>query len=264
VYVDIHTHLTHERFGADVGDVIARAQAAGLGAVVVNGLEPGSNREILRMADTQALVRPALGIYPIDAVCNLLPEDFTLDVARFDVDAEIAYIDEMAATGRLCAVGECGLDGHWVDEDTFAEQERVFEALVDIAMRHDLPVIIHTRKREVRAAEILRHLGARRVNFHCYGGRVKNALRWAREDGWWFSIPANARRSEAFTKMLAELPEEKILTETDAPYLGPEPGMRSEPAHVVGTVDYLAALRGWSPEQARDRVWRNFRSLTGA
>ncbi|MCP5152206.1 MAG: TatD family hydrolase [Ectothiorhodospiraceae bacterium] len=264
MYVDVHTHLTHARFAGEVEATIERARRAGLGAIVVNGLEPRSNRQILAMAEREPLVRPALGIYPIDAVCNLLPADFTLEVERFDVDAEIEFIDTMAAAGRLAAVGECGLDGHWVGEETFGEQERVFEALVDIGIRHRLPVIIHTRKREVRAAEILRHLGARRVDFHCYGGKVRNALRWADEDGWWFSIPANARRSESFTKMLRELPPERILTETDAPYLAPEPGQRSEPARVVGTVDYLAELRGWSIEQARDRVWANWVALSAA
>ena len=261
MYVDIHTHLTHDAFAGEVEQVIARARAAGLGAIVVNGLEPRSNRAILEMAAAHDVVRPAAGIYPIDAVCNLLPADFTLPVARFDVDAEIDFIDSLAATGRLTAIGECGLDGHWVGEDTFAEQERVFEALVDVAMRHGLPAIIHTRKRELRAAEILRHLGARQVDFHCYGGKVKNAIRWAAEDGWWFSVPANARRNEAFTKMLRELPAERVLTETDAPYMSPQPGERSEPAAVVGTVQWLAELRGWSEDEACARVWANYEAL---
>ena len=261
MYVDVHTHLTHERFRDDLEGTVARAQAAGLGAVVVNGLEPTSNREVLSMAARFDIVKPALGIYPVDAVCNQLPVDFALEVPRFDVDAEIQFIAEQAAAHRLTAVGECGLDGYWLGPDTFAEQERVFESLVDIAMRHDLPVIIHTRKLEVRAAEILRHLGAARVDFHCYGGKVKNAIRWANEDGWWFSIPANARRNEAFAKMLKELPPERILTETDAPYLAPEPGTLNEPANVVGTVAYLAELRGWSEEQAKMTVWRNFTAL---
>jgi TatD DNase family protein len=264
VYLDIHTHLTHERFDEDQAEAIDRARDAGLGAIVVNGLEPQSNRTILAMAERDPLIRPALGIYPIDAVCNLLPDDFTLDVARFDVDEEIAFIDAMATAGKITAVGECGLDGYWVGEEMFAEQERVFERLVDIAIRHDIPVIIHTRKREVRSAEILRSLGARRVDFHCYGGKVKNALRWAREDGWWFSIPANSRRSEAFTKMLRELPEERILTETDAPYLSPEPGTRNEPANVVGTIAHLAELRDWSVDRAREQVWDNFQTLLGS
>ena len=260
-FVDIHTHLTHQKFAGEESAVIARAQDAGLGAIVVNGLEPKSNRQILAMCETYSVVRAALGIYPIDAVCHLLPADFTLTVPRFDVDEEIAFIANAAASGLLTAIGECGLDGHWVGEETFAEQERVFESLVDVAMSNDLPVIIHTRKREVRAAEILRHMGASKVNFHCYGGKVKNALRWAAQDGWWFSIPANARRNEAFTKMLKELPQERILTETDAPYMAPQAGMRSEPAAVVDTIAYLAELRGWSATTARDVVWQNYQSL---
>jgi TatD DNase family protein len=261
MYVDVHTHLTHERFHTDLEQTIGRAESAGLGAIVVNGLEPRSNRQILGMPSQFPVVRPALGIYPIDAVNHLLPPDYTLEVGRFDVDEEIEFIRGQAAAGHLTAVGECGLDGHWLGEETFVEQERVFEALVDVAMQHCLPVIIHSRKREVRVAEILRHLGAQYVDFHCYGGKVKNALRWATEDGWWFSIPANARRNEAFTKMLRELPEERVLTETDAPYLSPDRHTRNEPANVVDTVAYLAELRGWRVEAARERVWSNFEAL---
>ena len=261
--VDVHTHLTHEQFKGDEEAILERARAAGLRAVVVNGLEPVSNRRILAMAEANPLVKPALGIYPIDAVCDRLPEDFALDVDVFDVDAEVGFIDEMAAAGKLAAVGECGLDAYWLGQETFARQEAVFEALIDIAMRHDLPIIIHTRKREQRAAEILRHAGATRVDFHCYGGKVKQALRWAREDGWWFSIPANSRRSEAFAKMLKELPDERILTETDAPYLSPEPGVRNEPANVMGTIEHLAEVRGWPLTRAREQVWQNYQSLFG-
>lgn len=264
MYVDVHTHVTHDKFANDVEGAIGRAREAGLGAIVVNGLEPDSNRTILEMAGTHDIVCPALGIYPIDAVCNQLPDNFTLEVTRFDVDDEIEHIGERAAARELAAVGECGLDGHWVGEETFAEQERVFETLVDVAMSNHLPVIIHTRKREVRAAEILRHLGARYVNFHCYGGKVKNAVRWSHEDGWWFSIPANARRNEAFTKMLRELPEDRILTETDAPYLAPEPGTLNEPRNVVGTVTYLAELRDWKVETARKQVWSKYETLMAA
>ena len=261
MFVDVHTHLTHERFASDVDATVERARAAGLGAIVVNGLEPESNRQILAMSAAHDIVRPALGIYPIDAVCHALPNDFAFEVQRFDVDAEIAFIDSMAQAGRISAVGECGLDGYWLGEETFAEQERVFEALVDVAMRHDLPAIIHTRKREVRAAEILRNLGAQKVDFHCYGGKVKNALRWAREDGWWFSIPANSMRNEAFAKLLRELPEERVLTETDAPYLSPVTGERNEPRNVVGTITHLAQLRDWNVDTARERVWSNFNIL---
>ena len=261
MFIDVHTHLTHPQFKEDWRQVIANAEKAGLSHIVVNGLEPDSNAQILNMAEEFSIIQPALGIYPLDAVNHLLPEDLPFRVSRFSVQSEIDRIAEHAASGRLFAIGECGLDGHWVGPDTFTEQERVFEQLIAIAMKHDLPLIIHTRKLERRAAEILRHHGIKKVNFHCFGGRSKWALEWAEKDGWWFSIPANARRNESFTKMLKSLPKEKILTETDAPFLGLERGKRSEPANVVETVRYLAELRNWSMEEAKNQVFANFAEL---
>ncbi len=260
MYVDVHTHLTHEKFQSDVWDVVARAKQVGLGALVVNGLEPESNRTILEMAQKEPVIKPALGIYPIDAINHLKPA-LPFEVAAFDVDAEIQFIDAMAAQGKLFAIGECGLDGHWVGEDTFPEQERVFRALIEVAKKHDLPLIIHTRKRELRAMEILREHQVQRVDFHCFGGKPRLAVEAAEKDGWWFSIPANARTNEAFTKMLKQLPPEKILTETDAPYLAPQKGTRNEPMNVTGTIAYLGELRGMTTDQARELVWTNFQTL---
>ncbi len=261
VYLDIHTHLTHEKFAFDLSDVIQRAESAGVGVMVVNGLEPISNRQVLQLATQHASIQPALGIYPIDAVNHLVPEDFPHRLARFVVDDEIAFIREQARSGKLVAIGECGLDGHWLPAETFAAQERVFLALLEIAADYDLPAVIHTRKLEQRAMDILAHHRLRRVNFHCFGGKVKLALAGAEQHGWYFSIPANAANNEAFTKMLKQLPAEKILTETDAPYLAPVRGERNEPANVVGTVAYLAKLRGWDVETAKMQVWKNFQAL---
>ena len=263
MYVDVHTHLTHEAFAEDKEAVIARALAAGLTAVVVNGLEPQSNREILRMAERHSLIKPALGIYPIDAVCRQLPADFPFAVQTFDVDAEVDFIAEAAASGRLAAIGECGLDGHWLGESSFAEQERVFGRLIDIAVTNDLPLIIHTRKLEQRSMDILRERQVQKVNFHCFGGRTKLAKAGAEQYGWYFSIPANATVNDGFRKMLVTLPADRLLTETDAPYLPPRRGERSEPANVVGTIDFLAQLRGWSHERAAEQVWQNYRDLFG-
>ncbi|MCX6104493.1 MAG: TatD family hydrolase [Proteobacteria bacterium] len=263
MYVDVHTHLTHEAFAADQSAVIERAILAGVSAIVVNGLDPVSNRQILAMAERFSAVKPALGIYPVDAVCGLLPTDFPLKVEVFDVDAEIDFIASNAQAGRLAAIGECGLDGHWLTADTFAEQERVFGRLIDVAQTYDLPLIIHTRKLEQRAIDILRERRVKKVNFHCFGGRTKLAQVCAESDGWYFSIPANATVNEAFRKMLTTLPVERILTETDAPYLPPRKGERNEPANVVGTIDILAHQRGWSHEQAAKQVWSNYQDLFG-
>lgn len=257
-YVDVHTHLTDTQFDADRSAVIQRAEAAGVGVMIVNGTDPHSNRQTLDLARSHRSVRAAAGIYPLNAVWDRLPETLPFQVAGFDIDAEIRWIEAAAGRGELLAIGECGLDGHWVGESTFDRQEEVFCRLLEVARLHDLPVIVHSRAREPRTIDLLRHVGQKRVDFHCYGGRTQAAITAAEDEpGWYFSIPANCRRNEAFGKMLRKLPPEKILTETDAPYLSPARGQRNEPAHVVGTIEYLASLRGWTTQVARDRVWQN-------
>ena len=124
-FVDVHTHLTHEDFAQDWQQVLSRAVTAGLGAIVVNGLEPVSNRQILAWAKTYPVIRPAIGIYPLDAINDRLPADFPFPVAPFDVDAEIAFIREQAAAGHLAAVGECGLDAYYLPVEYLPAQERV-------------------------------------------------------------------------------------------------------------------------------------------
>ena len=166
------------------------------------------------------------------------------------------------------AVGEIGLDGYWVPEDFWERQESLFRQLVRLAMEADKAIIIHSRKRERRTLEILDELGARRVNWHCFGGKLKLA-RAAAERGHYLSIPANARRAQSFTRMLEKLPREQLLLETDCPYLAPERPERdeetpfSEPAHVAGTAAYAAELWQCSIDNARARLEQNFEALFG-
>ena len=96
---------------------------------------------------------------------------------------------------------------------------------------------------------------------HCFGGRTKLALKTAEEDGFYFSIPANAARNEAFKKMLRILPLHLILTETDAPFLSPQRNTRNTPKSVVETIKLLANLRGSSTQEAKDLVWQNYSKL---
>ena len=197
---DIHAHLTHDQFKGDVERVVENARAAGLKAIVVNGLEPVSNKQTLELAEKYDIVYPAAGIYPVDAANAVISGELPVRVARFNVDEEIKVIRSLAASKKIVAVGECGLDGHWIGEDTYAEQERVFTALLEISMDHKLPIIIHTRALEKRAGEILAHHGAKYVDFHCFGGRTKLAQEYAEKHGWWFSIPSSSNRNGAFQK----------------------------------------------------------------
>ncbi len=256
---DVHAHLTSPKLLPDAPAILERARNAAVTTVISNGLNAHDNRAVLEPSARDPPVKPALGFYPDDTVI----EDMRaagVDYPREDVEhgtAEgIDFVREHAH--RAFAIGEIGLDGYWVPEAFWAKQEDVFRTLVRIAMDADKAIIIHTRKREKRAFEILRELGAKRVDWHCFGGKVKLAREIAQHEGHYFSIPSNARRSESFTRMLQTLPRERVLLETDCPYLGAEPGTPSEPAHVVGTARYAAELWNESPTDAEARLMENF------
>lgn len=263
-YYDVHAHLTHPRFEGEQEAVIERARAAGITTIISNGLNPADNEAVLALAAKHALIKPAIGLYPVDAV---LPEmraagvEYPREGPEQDGAQAVRYVRDNAA--RAFAIGEIGLDGYWVPEAFWQRQERLFCELVEIAMAADKPVIIHTRKREQRAFELLTELGAKRVDWHCFGGRVKLARRIA-EHGHYLSIPANARRSESFTRMLQTLPRERVLLETDCPYLGEEPGARNEPAAVARTAAYAAEVWNEPIDHAVARLASNFEELFGA
>lgn len=262
-FFDVHAHLTHPRFDGEQAGVLERARQAGITTIISNGLNPADNEAVLALAAREPLVKPAIGLYPVDAV---LPEmraagvDYPREGPEHDGDVAVQYVRDNVQ--RAFAVGEIGLDGYWVPEPFWLRQEQLFCELVQIAIAADKPIIIHTRKREQRAFDLLVELGAKRVDWHCFGGRVKLARRIA-EHGHYLSIPANARRSESFTRMLETLPRERVLLETDCPYLGEEPGARNEPAAVARTAAYAAEVWSVSSDAAAVQLATNFEQLFG-
>lgn len=263
MYVDVHAHLIHPSFAGEEDAVAARAAAAGLDYVIVNGLEPRSNRAVLELCERHAHLLPALGVYPVDAVASKIDQAAWTHPfappAPFDVDAEIDYIDSVA--DRIVAVGECGLDQYWVTDQS-EEQERVLRRLCEVAMRHDLPVILHTRKAERRTLDILRELGVEKADFHCFGGKLALAREVA-EAGYYLSIPPVVVRAEAFQRYAAKLPLDRLLTETDSPYMGPERDARNEPANVPLGVAAMAEARGIGADAMAEAIRDNFRRLFG-
>lgn len=261
---DVHAHLTSARFGEDLTDVLLRAERAGVTTIISNGLHLDDNERVLALAKKTPLVRPALGLYPVDAV---LPEMHAagVDYPRDDVllrpaEETLEYLE--AHLDDAVALGEIGLDHHWVPQQFWERQEEIFRSLVRLAMKADLPIIIHTRKAERRAFEILTEMGAPRVNWHCYSSRLTLGRQIA-EAGHFLSIPANARRHETFRGLLRGARRERLLLETDCPYLGPIPGERNEPKNVAGTVTFAAELWGIEEHEALAQFENNFEELFG-
>lgn len=261
MYVDAHAHIVHPAFAGQEDAVAERARAAGLEFVIVNGLEPRSNRAILELCARHDHLLPALGIYPVDAICNTIdpaawPHDWP-PPPRFDVDAEIDFIASKA--DEIVAIGECGLDQHWV-KDQAPEQERVLRRLCEIALAADKPLILHTRRAEARTFAILQEMGVQRADFHCYGGKLKLARRIA-DAGYHLSIPPVVERAESFQTLARELPLSALLTETDCPYMGPDRGERNEPANVPRGVAAMAAARGMDVVELTTAIRANFGRL---
>ncbi len=262
---DVHAHLTDKRFAEDEALVLDRASAAGLTTIVSNGLNPRDNAAVLALAARAPLVKPALGLYPVDAV---LPEMLAMglpyprDEAAPPPSAEeaVGWLEDHV--GQAFAIGEVGLDRHWVPEPLWAAQEAVFRRLVRLAMQADKALILHSRKAEARTLEILVEEGARRVVWHCFSGKLKLGQAIAAQ-GHWLSLPANISRAGSFSRLAMAVPQDRLLLETDCPYLGPRPGERNEPANVAETAAHLQAAWGLDAPSLQDRLERNFQAVFG-
>ncbi len=261
MYVDVHAHLIHPSFAGEEDATAERALAAGVERVIVNGLEPTSNAAVLELCARHSHLRPALGLYPVDAGAAAIDRvawahEFE-PPAVVDLAACIGFIE--ANIDRVIAIGEVGLDAHWAPE-SLPLQEEVLRAFCRLALRHDKPMILHTRRAEQRTFEILLEEGVARADFHCYGGKVKLAQRIA-DAGYTLSIPPVVERGEAFQALARALPLTAILTETDCPYMGPDRGGRNEPANVVRGVAAIAAARGEPLDEVRAAIAANYRRL---
>jgi TatD DNase family protein len=261
---DVHAHLTDRRLAAREAEVLANARAAGLTTIVANGLNPADNLLVAELAGRDPLVKPAFGLYPVDAVLvEMLAMGIPYerrDLAPVPAEEAVRWVADHV--DAAVAIGEIGLDRYWVPEALWARQETVFRSLLRLAREADKPIIVHSRKAEARMFEVLREEGVTRVNWHCFGGKAKLGLQIG-ANRHWLSIPANARRSESFSKLLRELPRDRVLLETDCPYLGPEPGAESEPANVALTAAYAAECWGWTVERVTSQLAENFEALFG-
>lgn len=260
-WVDTHCHLDAPEFDADRDEVIARARAAGVGLQVVPAVMP-STFESAREAAHRCLGGYALGIHPL--YVHQVPEDATLQLAQ--------ALQRWQDDPRLVAVGEIGLD-HFVpglqDEASRALQERIYVAQLELAARHQLPVILHVRR---SADGLLKHLRRLRDAGRAVPGGIAHAFNGSEQQArafielgfkLGFGGAMTFERALQIRRLAAELPAQAIVLETDAPDIPPHwlyrtaeqraQGLRSrnEPAELPRIAQTLADLRGWSLQEAR-------------
>jgi TatD DNase family protein len=255
--IDSHCHLADETFAADLDAVVARAREAGLERVCVI-LEGGNAQEEAQARRVAALwpeTCVAIGVHPHQA------HQFADDPDR----AAMVVRDQFARTPEARAVGEIGLDYHY-DFSPRDVQHRVFRAQVRLARELQQPVVIHTREADADTMAILEEEGQGEVRgvLHCFTGTP--ALRDAGlELGFYVSLAGilTFPRAGDLRDTVRAVPLDRLLTETDSPFLAPVPhrGKRNEPAHVARVVEALAELHGIAASEMAARTSANFHAL---
>ncbi len=259
--VDVHAHLNHSRFNTDLSAVIARAQQAGVKAIIVNGVNHSTNQEVLALAKQCPIIKPALGLYPTDAIgfSSDATEEQGLARQFTPVDDTLEFIRKHKAD--IIAIGEVGIDYKEANApDQITQQKVVFQKIIALAEQIKKPLIVHSRNAESDVIDLLQSSSCNKVVMHCFGGR-KTLVRKATDAGFYFSIPPVCQRLQHFSMVIAEVPLNQLLTETDAPYLSPVAGQRNEPANVLESIKKIAEIKKFTPEEVANNVWMNYQKL---
>lgn len=249
--IDTHCHLEMSRFDGDRDKVIERAKEAGVEAVITIASDIQSNAQAIELAEKHDFIYASVGLHPHDA--KGLTEPFFQKLA------------EWASHKKVVALGETGLDYHYMHSPK-AVQEEVFKRHIALALEKDLPVIVHSREARDDTLRIVRESGAKRGVMHCFSGDPGMAEE-AMSMGLYISIagPVTFGNAKRLKEIVKTIPDDRLLIETDAPYLAPEPmrGGRNEPAYILHTAGEIARLRGVAVEDIARITTLNAKRLFG-
>jgi len=249
--IDIHCHLDFKGLIERLDEVIENAKKAGLKAIVTSGITPETNKQVLEIAKKYDIVKPSFGLYPMDALARE-----GIKTNEFDVDKELSSWQKNK--DKFVSIGEVGLD--YKNGKDKVMQKEVFEKVLETAKKLNKPVIIHSRKAEEDALDILESFGYKKVIMHCFSGKKRIVSR-AYDLGYYFSIPTNVVRLQQFQEMVKEVDINHLFCETDAPFLSPFKDKRNEPAFVIESYKKIAEIKGLTLEEVEKNIYMNFEKL---
>ncbi len=253
--IDSHVNLHAPQFAEDRDAVISRAREAGVEMMLTICDKIPNFPAVHAIAMTEADIWCTVGAHPHEA--------------KDHVDLTTAHLVELAGKPRVVGIGETGLDFHY-DLSPREVQAAVFREHVAAARQTGLPLVVHTREADDVMGQILEEehaKGAFKILMHCYTSGADLARR-AAALGAWFSVSgiATFKQAEDVRSVIRDMPADRIIVETDCPYLAPVPmrGRRCEPAHLPHIVDKLAEIRGWTRAEAEQRSEDAFFALFDA
>lgn len=250
---DTHAHLNAEEYKDDLDEVISRAQEAGVTNMVVVGFDRPTIERAMELVDHYDFLYASVGWHPVDAI------DMT--------EEDLIWIEELASHPKVVALGEMGLDYHW-DKSPKDIQKEVFRKQIRLAKKVKLPIIIHNREATADILEILKEENAEEVGgiMHCFSGSPEVA-RECVSMNFYISLggPVTFKNAKKPKEVAAEVPLEKLLIETDCPYLTPHPfrGKRNEPSYVKLVAEQIAEIKGLSYEEVAAATTKNAKKFFG-
>ena len=248
---DTHAHYDSGAFNADRYETLEAAYAAGVGLIVDPGCDARSSQMAIDLAERYPFVYAAVGIHPED-------------MDQYDLES-YAVVCELAQHPKCVAIGEVGLDYYW-DASHKEEQKALFSRQIELAIELDKPLIVHDREAHQDSLElVLRYPEARGV-FHCYSGSAEMAKELLKR-GWYlgFDGPITYKNARKALEVLEICPLDRIVIETDSPYLSPVPmrGKRNDSRNLRYVIEKIGEVKGLSPEEVERLTWENGKRLFG-
>ncbi len=246
--IDTHAHLTSKEFSRDLDQCVSAAKDSGVTRIVAVSEDLEDAKAALRLSRDSDLVRPGAGLFP-----TILDRGQAEEMYRFIREKR----DELAC------IGEVGLDFWKVQDHEGREvQKEIFSGFVELSNETGLPLNCHSRSAGRHIIELLLSLGAKKVQLHAFDARPGTALK-GEEAGFFFSIPPSIARSRQKQRLVRALRLESLLLESDAPVLGPEPGVRNEPKNTRIALEAISEIKALPVEQVEETIFENSRRLYG-
>ncbi|WP_246946003.1 TatD family hydrolase [Bacillus pinisoli] len=248
---DTHVHLNADQFNDDLEEVLERAKQQGVQNMVVVGFDRPTIKKAIELAEKYPHLYASVGWHPVDAI------DMT--------DEDLHWIEELSSHPKVVAIGEMGLDYYW-DKSPKETQKEVFRKQIQLARRVKLPIIIHNREATQDIVDILKEENAAEVGgiMHCYSGSLEVAKECIDMNFYIsFGGPVTFKNAKKPKEVAKELPLDKLLIETDCPFLAPHPhrGKRNEPSFVSLIAKEIAELKGITYEEVVLKTYDNARQL---
>ncbi|MCC3649822.1 TatD family hydrolase [Cytobacillus oceanisediminis] len=253
MFFDTHAHLNAEQYNEDLQEVIDRALSEGISNIVVVGFDRPTIEKAMELTEQYEFIYACVGWHPVDAI------DMT--------EEDLLWIEELSSHPKVVALGEMGLDYYW-DKSPKDIQKEVFRKQIRLAKKVKLPIVIHNRDATSDIVEILKEEGAGEVGgiMHCFSGSPEIAQECV-DMNFYISLggPVTFKNAKKPKEVADVIPLEKLLIETDCPYLTPHPhrGKRNEPSYVKLVAEQIAEIKGLSTEEVAQATTENAKKIFG-